>query len=74
MKAIPRLLSRRTGVVAVAANSMMTMSYALAARIAEKSVVQTYVYFMHEDEALGTRFAQRLNELWAERPTVAPTA
>jgi uncharacterized protein YecE (DUF72 family) len=48
---------------------------AWAARIAEKSVVQTYVYFMHEDEALGTRFAQRLNELWAERsPTVAPTA
>src|SRR5688572_10012631 len=24
----------------------------------------SYVYFMHEDEALGTRFAQRLDELW----------
>ena len=24
-----------------------------------------YVYFMHEDEALGTRFARRLLELWA---------
>jgi uncharacterized protein YecE (DUF72 family) len=33
-------------------------------RIAEKSLARTYVYFMHEDEALGTRFAQRLNELW----------
>jgi uncharacterized protein YecE (DUF72 family) len=38
-----------------------------AERIATKAVVQTYVYFMHEDEALGTRFAQRLNELWASR-------
>lgn len=34
-------------------------------RIAAALVAQTYVYFMHEDEALGTRFAQRLNELWA---------
>jgi hypothetical protein len=25
----------------------------------------TYVYFMHEDEALGTKFAARLNEIWA---------
>jgi uncharacterized protein YecE (DUF72 family) len=33
-------------------------------RIAEKSLARTHVYFMHEDEALGTRFAQRLNELW----------
>jgi hypothetical protein len=23
---------------------------------------------MHEDEALGTRFAQRLTELWRESP------
>jgi uncharacterized protein YecE (DUF72 family) len=36
-----------------------------AARIAAAPVARTYVYFMHEDEALGTRFAQRLNELWA---------
>jgi uncharacterized protein YecE (DUF72 family) len=41
---------------------------AWAARIAEKDVARTYVYFMHEDEALGTRFARRLNELWAEHP------
>jgi uncharacterized protein YecE (DUF72 family) len=38
-----------------------------AKRIAAKSLVQTYVYFMHEDEALGTQFARRLNELWAGR-------
>ncbi len=38
-----------------------------ATRIAAKSLVQTYVYFMHEDEALGTQFARRLNELWAAR-------
>jgi uncharacterized protein YecE (DUF72 family) len=38
---------------------------AWAALIAAQSVAQTYVYFMHEDEALGTRFARRLNELWA---------
>jgi uncharacterized protein YecE (DUF72 family) len=40
---------------------------AWAASIAAKALVRTYVYFMHEDEALGTRFAQRLNELWAAR-------
>jgi uncharacterized protein YecE (DUF72 family) len=40
---------------------------AWAARIASASVDRTYVYFMHEDEALGTKFAQRLNELWAAR-------
>ena len=33
-------------------------------RIAAQHLARTYVYFMHEDEALGTRFAQRLNELW----------
>jgi len=38
-----------------------------AARIAAKALTQTYVYFMHEDEALGTKFAQRLNDLWAAR-------
>ncbi len=36
-------------------------------RIAAKGLSRTYVYFMHEDEALGTRFAQRLDELWAAR-------
>ena len=35
-----------------------------AERIAAQGLARTYVYFMHEDEALGTRFAQRLNELW----------
>ena len=35
-------------------------------RIAAQPLVRTYVYFMHEDEALGTRFARRLNELWRE--------
>jgi uncharacterized protein YecE (DUF72 family) len=37
---------------------------AWAERIAAKSLPRTYVYFMHEDEALGTRFARRLNEIW----------
>jgi uncharacterized protein YecE (DUF72 family) len=40
---------------------------AWAARIAAKDLTQSYVYFMHEDDALGTRFAQRLNELWVAR-------
>ena len=40
---------------------------AWAERIAAQAVAKTYVYFMHEDEALGTRFAKRLNELWAAR-------
>jgi len=39
---------------------------AWAAQIAAKSLPKTYVYFMHEDEALGTRFARRLNESWAQ--------
>ena len=33
-------------------------------RIAAQPLSCTYVYFMHEDEALGTRFAQILNDLW----------
>jgi uncharacterized protein YecE (DUF72 family) len=37
---------------------------AWAKRIAAQPLVRAYVYFMHEGEALGTRFAQRLNELW----------
>jgi uncharacterized protein YecE (DUF72 family) len=35
-------------------------------RIAAQDLRCVYVYFMHEDEALGTRFALRLNELWAQ--------
>jgi uncharacterized protein YecE (DUF72 family) len=37
---------------------------AWAERIAAQPLSRTYVYFMHEDEALGTRFGQRLMELW----------
>ena len=33
-------------------------------RIGTQPVSRTYVYFMHEDEALGTQFAQLLNQLW----------
>src|SRR5437762_8519584 len=40
---------------------------AWAAQIAAKALPRTYVYFMHEDEALGTRFAHRLNALWEMR-------
>ena len=40
---------------------------AWAAQIAAKALPRTYVYFMHEDEALGTRFAHQLNELWEMR-------
>lgn len=40
---------------------------AWAAQIAAKALPRTYVYFMHEDEALGARFAKRLNELWDAR-------
>lgn len=36
-------------------------------RIAAQPLIRSYVYFMHEDEALGARFAQRLMELWRER-------
>jgi len=38
---------------------------AWAQRIAAQRMERTYVYFMHEDEALGTRFARLLNECWA---------
>jgi uncharacterized protein YecE (DUF72 family) len=37
---------------------------AWARRIAEQPLTRTYVYFMHEDDALGTKFGQRLLELW----------
>ena len=33
-------------------------------RIAALPLTRTYVYFMHEDEALGARFARQLDELW----------
>jgi uncharacterized protein YecE (DUF72 family) len=35
-----------------------------AERIAARAVPLTYVYFMHEDEALGTRFALTLMKCW----------
>jgi uncharacterized protein YecE (DUF72 family) len=37
---------------------------AWAERIAGQKLAFTYVYFMHEDEALGTRFAQKLSDFW----------
>jgi uncharacterized protein YecE (DUF72 family) len=39
-------------------------------RIAERKLDRTYVYFMHEDEALGTRFAQTMNGIWRRREGV----
>jgi uncharacterized protein YecE (DUF72 family) len=33
-------------------------------RIKAQPLARVYVYFKHEDEALGTRFAARFNELW----------
>ena len=33
-------------------------------RIQSRPLERAYVYFMHEDEALGTKFAERLNALW----------
>jgi hypothetical protein len=41
-------------------------------RLAAQPLACTYVYFMHEDEALGTRFAQLLNELWHANSTSRP--
>ncbi|HET7766914.1 MAG TPA: DUF72 domain-containing protein [Burkholderiales bacterium] len=38
-----------------------------ARRIAALNLERAYVYFMHEDDALGTVFAQKLLELWRER-------
>jgi uncharacterized protein YecE (DUF72 family) len=37
-----------------------------AEQIAAKRLPKTYVYFMHEDEALGTKFAAQLDALWRE--------
>jgi uncharacterized protein YecE (DUF72 family) len=41
--------------------------HAWAERIAELGLECVYVYFMHEDEALGCRFAQMLNDAWQTR-------
>ena len=35
-----------------------------AERIATFGLARTYVYFMHEDEALGAKFAATLGESW----------
>ena len=40
--------------------------HAWVERLAAQTLDRAYVYFMHEDEALGTRFAHRLEELWQE--------
>ena len=37
-----------------------------AERIAAQGLGCTYVYFMHEDEALGCRFARRLADAWED--------
>ena len=37
---------------------------AWAGRIKSQPLERACVYFMHEDEALGTKFAERLNSLW----------
>jgi uncharacterized protein YecE (DUF72 family) len=37
---------------------------AWAERIAAQCLARTYVYFMHEDDAVGTGFARRLGEFW----------
>ena len=36
-------------------------------KIAVQPLTRIYVYFMHEDDALGAAFAQRLMELWRQR-------
>ncbi len=40
--------------------------------IAAQPWTRAYVYFQHEDDALGTRFAQRLTELWRAAHGAAP--
>ena len=39
---------------------------AWAGRIKAQPLARAYVYFKHEDEALGTRFARRFAELWQQ--------
>lgn len=36
-------------------------------RIAAQNLERAYIYFMHEDDALGTGWAKRVMELWHER-------
>lgn len=36
-------------------------------KIAVQPIERAYVYFMHEDDALGAQFALRLSALWRER-------
>jgi uncharacterized protein YecE (DUF72 family) len=38
-----------------------------AGRIAALSLERVYVYFMHEDDALGTVFARKLLDFWKQR-------
>jgi uncharacterized protein YecE (DUF72 family) len=38
-----------------------------AARIAALGVERAYVYFMHEDDALGAVFARKLLDRWKEK-------
>jgi uncharacterized protein YecE (DUF72 family) len=44
-----------------------------AERIAAQPWTRAYVYFKHEDDALGTRFARRFIELWRARHRDPPT-
>ena len=39
---------------------------AWVAKIKAQPLTRAYVYFMHEDDALGTNWARRLNEFWRE--------
>ena len=47
---------------------------AWAGRIAQRGLPHTYVYFMHEDEAVGTRFAAQLDAAWREVTTPGASA
>jgi len=38
-------------------------------QIGAQASTRVYVYFMHEDEAKGTRYAQRMMALWRTRPS-----
>jgi uncharacterized protein YecE (DUF72 family) len=38
-------------------------------RIKSQPLERVYVYFKHEDEALGTKFAQRFTDLWKSKAT-----
>jgi len=44
---------------------------AWAERVAAAALARTYVYFMHEDDALGTGWAARLMEHWRRRVPAA---